>query len=149
MFYVFLRPDHCWRLISFPYYAKSTYPGEKTAFRHIDVNVPDLLNSGRCANVIQGSVTLTDETRENCTTILLGMQHYLGEWWQDLKERGYAKDGLIHKVSPDMWTVADEEKFGLEWKHQICKAGDVRISKPQLPHGSTGPATTNRISVLP
>ena len=149
MFYVFLRPDHCWRLISFPYYVKSTYPGEKTAFRHIDVNVPDLLNSGRCADVIQGSVALTNETRENCTTILLGMQRFLGEWWQDLKERGYAKDGLIHKVSPDMWTDADEAKFGLEWKHQICKTGDVRISKPQLPHGSTGPATANRISVLP
>ena len=113
MFYVFLRPDHLWRLISFPYYAKSTYPGEQTAFRHIDVNVTDLLTSNRCANTIQGSVTLADEDKDNCTILLLGMQHHLGEWWKDLKDRGYSKDGLIHKVSKDMWTKGDETKFGI------------------------------------
>ena len=76
------------------------------------------------------------------------MYCYLGEWWQDLRKRGYAKDGLIYKVSPDMWTPTDETKFGIEWKYQICKAGEARISRPQLPYGSTRPATANRINVL-
>lgn len=149
MFYVFYRPDHLWRLISFPYYAKSTYLGEKTAFRHIDINVNDLLNSKRCANAIQGSITVKDEDQQNCTESLLGMHHHLGTWWKDLKDRECCKDGLIHKVTSDMWKPADEQKFGLTWKRQICRAGDVRISLPHLPHGSTGPATMNRRTILP
>lgn len=44
--YVFFRPDHAYKRISFPYYAKSTIPGEQTFFRHIDVNLNDRCCAG-------------------------------------------------------------------------------------------------------
>lgn len=50
-FYVLLRPDHVWKLMSCPYYAKSTIPGEATAFRHIDMNILDAVETGRGANL--------------------------------------------------------------------------------------------------
>jgi hypothetical protein len=37
----------------------------------------------------------------------------------------------------------------VEWEKIICKRGTARISDPRLLHGSTGPATTTRRTVLP
>jgi hypothetical protein len=45
--YTALRPDGAWRLVSYPYYAKYALFGDDTFFRHIDVNIPRLLESGR------------------------------------------------------------------------------------------------------
>ena len=45
--YTALRPDGAWRLVSYPYYAKYALLGDNTFFRHIDVNIPRLLESGR------------------------------------------------------------------------------------------------------
>lgn len=59
--YVCLRPGHAWERVSFPYYTKNTQPGEKTAFKHIDINVNDLLATGRGEDIIQGSLFLDDE----------------------------------------------------------------------------------------
>ncbi|MCJ1270703.1 hypothetical protein MMC22_010600 [Lobaria immixta] len=41
--YVLLRPDHQWRLVSYPYYAKYDISGDSTAFTHIDINIPRAL----------------------------------------------------------------------------------------------------------
>jgi len=70
MLYYCLRPDKQTVLISYPYYIKATVPGEQTFFRHIDVNIPDLINHNRGANMIQGSVSLDDETEDNYTEII-------------------------------------------------------------------------------
>lgn len=40
--------------MSFPYYAKRTYPGERTFFHHIDVNIIDFVRIGRDILVQQG-----------------------------------------------------------------------------------------------
>lgn len=53
-FCVRCRPDHAWKLVSFPYYAKRTYPGERTFFHHIDVNIIDFVRIGRDILVQQG-----------------------------------------------------------------------------------------------
>lgn len=149
--YVLLRPDHTWRLISSPYYSKSTSVGARTAFRHIDINVPRYLSRGRSANIIQGSVTLTDEDEANCTELLLGMHKdgLIQEWWTRIEERGLSTDGMVHNVTRQMWSQDDTDHFGIPWTKQVCQRGDVRISRPQLPHGSTGPATRIRRTVLP
>lgn len=39
-------------------------------FRHIDMNIPKYLKYGHGANIIQGSVSLDDETVDGCTEIL-------------------------------------------------------------------------------
>ena len=38
---------------------------------------------------------------------------------------------------------------GAKWEKIICKQGDVRITHPMVPHGSTGPATAKRLTMLP
>ena len=62
--YVGLRPDKRYTLMSYPYYKKSAKRDDSTFFRHIDLNIPDLLR-GRGANQIQGTVSFTDETSDN------------------------------------------------------------------------------------
>jgi hypothetical protein len=148
-FYVFFRPDHPWRLISFPYYAKSTYPGESTAFRHIDVNIANFVRTGRGQNALQGSLALSMEDDNNCTELLLGMHRDIREWFDRLRLRGYTKDSYVQRIEPMMWTEDDEHHFGYTWSKQKCSIGDVRLSLPSLPHGSTGPATSRRINILP
>jgi hypothetical protein len=148
-FYVLCRPDHAWKLVSFPYYAKRTYPGERTFFRHIDVNITDFVRSGRGENALQGSLALSDEDSRNCTELLLGMHRDIGTWHKRLIDRGYAKDGYVQRIDADMWTKEDEAHFGYSWTKQICQFGDVRLSLPGLPHGSTGPASSQRINILP
>ncbi|KAJ5699211.1 hypothetical protein N7536_003877 [Penicillium majusculum] len=148
-FYVRCRPDHAWKLVSFPYYAKRTYPGERTFFRHIDVNIIDFVRSGRGVNALQGSLALSDEDSGNCTELLLGMHREIATWHGRLIDRGYAKDGYVQRIDADMWTEDDEAHFGYGWTKQICRFGDVRLSLPGLPHGSTGPATAQRVNILP
>ena len=148
-FYVRCRPDHAWKLVSFPYYAKRTYPGERTFFRHIDVNIMDFVRSGRGVNALQGSLALSDEDSGNCTELLLGMHREIATWHGRLIDRGYAKDGYVQRIDAEMWTKDDEAHFGYGWAKQICRFGDVRLSLPGLPHGSTGPATAQRVNILP
>ena len=73
LIYCSLRPDRNVNLVAYPYYAKFTHEGDKTFFRHIDVNVKDLAHSGKGANMIQGTVSIDNETSDDCTMILLGM----------------------------------------------------------------------------
>ncbi|OQD94634.1 hypothetical protein PENVUL_c134G06290 [Penicillium vulpinum] len=68
--YVAVRPDYAWKLISFPYYTKSAYLGENTAFTYIDLNIGDYLATGRGGSAVQGSLSFTDKDKENCTIIL-------------------------------------------------------------------------------
>lgn len=46
-YYVLLRPDQQWRLISYPYYTKYTVPGDSTRFTHIDINISRALDEQR------------------------------------------------------------------------------------------------------
>lgn len=151
MAYVFFRPTHDWRLISYPYYAKNTIIGEKTAFRHIDINVQDYLDTGRGGSVLQGSISLTKEDSENCTELLRGMhkQERIKAWWDDIKQRGPLTDGFVQGVENWMWTPSDAKRYGTDWEDEICDIGDARLSLPTIPHGSKGPATAVRRTVLP
>ena len=78
--YATLRPDKQWRLVSYPYYAKFAVEGDSTYFRHIDVNIPDLLAHARGSSQIQGTVSLDNETEDNCTVLLPGMHKKLQQW---------------------------------------------------------------------
>ncbi|EFW15145.1 conserved hypothetical protein [Coccidioides posadasii str. Silveira] len=149
LWYVLTRPDHAWKLISYPYYAKYAKPGDKTGFRHIDVNVPDAITTGRGVNMIQGSLTLTAEEPGDCTEILPGMHNHLEDWWGLVEERGLSTDGYVHRIKDTMYTKDDERKFGIRWTDVICKPGDVRITSPLLPHGAHGPCKKVRRTMLP
>ncbi|KAF7507136.1 hypothetical protein GJ744_010949 [Endocarpon pusillum] len=83
-----MRPDHNQRLVSYPYYTKFARPGDSTCFQHIDMNIPEFLETGRGGNIVQGSVSLDDETAETeCTVIVPGMHRRLREWWSEVVQR--------------------------------------------------------------
>jgi hypothetical protein len=50
--YAALRPDKQWRLVSYLYYVKYVVKGDNTYFRHIDLNIPELLAKAQGYNMI-------------------------------------------------------------------------------------------------
>jgi hypothetical protein len=150
--YIALRPDgHTW-LVSYPYYAKHTRDGDGTAFRHVDINIIKALKYGRGINQIQGSVSLDNENDDNCTIIIPGLhKEALARQWLDrMEERGaQPSDGFVNKIESKHFNKSDERVLGTQWRRQPCTAAQVRIAHPLLPHGSTGPATMLRRTILP
>jgi len=76
---VTLCPDHNHCLISYPYYVKFQDASDKTFFRHINLNILKLVNEEKKQYMIQGSVSLNNEKKEDCTEMLLEMHHHLGK----------------------------------------------------------------------
>jgi hypothetical protein len=148
LWYILTRPDSQWRLISYPYYAKYSRPGEPTKFRHIDINPAMALASGRGMNTIQGSLSLDEEVAGNCTEIIPTIHRRLGEWWDRVKARNAAKDGFVLRVLDEQWTRDDANHFGVDWTNQPCPRLAIRLSHPALPHGSTN-CTAVRRTMLP
>lgn len=77
-----VRPDRNHWLISYPYYVKDTTPGEKTGFRHLDLNVRQCVESGRGRNIVQGALALDNENEENCTVVVKGFHRKMSQWYQ-------------------------------------------------------------------
>ena len=53
MAYVSVRPDGNPRPVSYPYYTKLASAGDRTFFRHCDMNIEDFLEDERGGNIIQ------------------------------------------------------------------------------------------------
>jgi hypothetical protein len=140
--YVALRPDHHWRLISYPYYAKYSRAGDRTFFRHIDVNVSQYLIDGRGGNMIQGTVSLDDEAIDMCTEIIPGLhtRDKISDWCSRVKDRlgkGALDDWVSRIQDKKVWSDEDKKHFGVDFTPFPCKKGDARITSPLLPHGAT------------
>ena len=133
--YACLRPDRNIRLVAYPYYAKYTREGDPTIFRHIDINVPKYLDNGHGGNIIQGSVSLDDETAEGCTKIVPGFHLHIAQWWNNMCARGEVPDGHVHGLEK-IWIKEDAAQFG-DFIPVPCKRGDVRVTKREILHGST------------
>ncbi|KAF8249182.1 hypothetical protein K440DRAFT_660435 [Wilcoxina mikolae CBS 423.85] len=142
------RPDKNWRLISYPYYTKYTSDGENTGFSHLDLNIKNFVESGKGANIVQGGLALTNETIKNCTTLVLGFHKHAHEWYADLKARG---EGDITGSTTDcknLYSLADRQTYG-DLVPIPCRRGDVRITLPEIVHGTTPQADGERRIVLP
>lgn len=76
-------------LISYPYYTKYAQAGDRTFFRHVDVNLSEAAQSGRGLEMIQGSVSFDDEDQDNCTKLLIGFKEVWKNWvnWMDRGSR--------------------------------------------------------------
>jgi hypothetical protein len=149
MLYTALRPDSAWRLVSYPYYAKYSNPGDRTYFCHIDLNIPDLLANRRGASMIQGTVSMDEEDEKNYTFFLPGMQHKLGRWWDRVGKRGQQTNRFVHRINDQISTKENSCVLGLKWKYVPCRPGDARIMLPPIPYGATGPTTKIRRTILP
>jgi hypothetical protein len=141
------RPDINFRLISYPYYTKDTTPGENTGFKHLDLNVPRLLSEGRGINIVQCSVSVDNEDSDGCTIVVPGFHRNIRQWWSRVEDRGMAANGLTTCVSKT-FTKDDAESFG----HFIptpCPRGGIRITRPDILHGSTPVSRLRRRTILP
>ncbi len=65
LLYCALRPDRHSRLVTHPYYVKIPVTEDNIEFRQIDVNVGEVLITGRSQHIIQPSLSLDDETQED------------------------------------------------------------------------------------
>ena len=143
------RPDKHWRLIAYPYNAKSAAPGQKTGFLHLDLDIRRHQNEGLGCNMVQSSVSLTDENDEGCTQVVRGFHKHFQEWVQT------KKDTINSRVSPrsttdmkGMYTAEDEDRFG-KLEPAPCPAWGVRLSRADIIHGSTSKGTQLRRVIFP
>jgi hypothetical protein len=58
--------------MSYPCYMKFAQVGDSMGFKHIDINIPELLGSARGENLVQAAVALDDEWEGWCTLIVPG-----------------------------------------------------------------------------
>jgi hypothetical protein len=142
------RPDLNHWLISYPYYTKLTETCESTGFHHLDMNIKSFVEKNKGGNIVQGGVTLDDETPRNCTVLVPGFHKDVHRWYNDLKKRG---QGNVKGHTTDLkhlYTPADRAKYG-DWVAVPCKRGDVRITLPQIIHGATSKADGERRVIFP
>ena len=102
--------------------------------------------------MIQGSVSLTKEDGRNCTEVLTGFHNQVDKYLDWRESAGIADPaGCIEgwHDNKDWPKAAQAAVPGAKWEKIICKQGDVRITHPMVPHGSTGPATAKRLTMLP
>jgi len=142
------RPDRNWRLISYPYYTKDTDPGESTGFAHLDLNLQRFIDCGKGGDIVQGALALDDETEKNCTVLVPGFQDHIQEWWHDLRRRGCGETTGCTTDVKDIYTREDQNNYG-EFQPVPCNRGDIRITLPQIIHGSTSKCDTRRRVVFP
>ncbi|MCJ1396607.1 hypothetical protein MMC18_009498 [Xylographa bjoerkii] len=151
--YACLRPDRNPRLVSYPYYAKYTIPGDFTFFRHIDMNVRMYLENEHGKNIIQGSISLDDENEEGCTEIVPGFHKNIAHWWEAVCSRataagGKAPDGPVTGLEK-IWTKEDAKNYG-DFVRIPCTKGTARITMPEILHGSTmNNGQVRRRTILP
>lgn len=112
-------------------------------------SIPDLLAQRRGSSQIQGTMSLDDEAEDNCTVLLPGMHKRLGEWWELCSKRGAKPNTFVHRLTEQMYTKEDADRFGIHWTSVPCRRGQARVTLPHIPHGSHGPATGTRRTMLP
>jgi hypothetical protein len=152
LWYAMIRRDYS--LVSYIYYTKFTEQGDPTYFRHIDNNIAETVSNQKGATMIQGSVSFDDEDEKNCTEMLSGFHRVITKYQEFRVKRGMKDSTGRIQGWDDRKDFPEEfrkwaETQGVKWEKIICKPGDARISHPHLPHGSTGPATKQRCTILP
>ena len=74
------------------------------------------MNEKKEQYMIQGSVSLNNEKKEDCMKMLLEMHHHLDECWKNVQRRLAAKrkkllNELIHQITYNEWTKKDIQKY--------------------------------------
>jgi len=139
LIYIALCLNHNYCLIFYLYYGKFQAASDKTFFRHIDLNILKLVSKKKGQYMIQGSMSLDNEKKKDCTEMLLKMQHHLDNWWKDVQQRLAEKekkpsDELIHQITYNKWTKKDIQKYKIDFVSQSCHHREVRVSLSHLSH---------------
>ncbi|KAH0563246.1 hypothetical protein GP486_002191 [Trichoglossum hirsutum] len=143
------RPDKAWRLISYPYITKDTdTDGDTTGFLHIDLGLDNYLKDERGGSRLTSSLSLDDERKDGCTLVVKGFQRHLGQWIKKLQRRRGRGFGFTTNCNNDVYRAEDRALWG-EPEPVPCQAWGVRITLPQLIHGSTTKSVRQRRTILP
>ena len=145
--HVAAREDGVWRLVSYPYYTRFADSGDSTGFRHIDINIPELISNGRGRNVVQSAVSLDDESEGGCTLVVPGFHKHIASWWSKVEVREEETRGWTHDVGK-IYRDEDADVYG-EFKTVRCDRGDMRMTMARLIHGSTANYDRVRRVVFP
>jgi Phytanoyl-CoA dioxygenase (PhyH) len=129
------RPDNQFKLISYPYVAKQAEPGMHTSFLHMDINIKKFLEHGIGANQLTTSLSLDTESAAGCTLVVPGFFRHIQEWHQRRIQRSTAQAGTTTDAAKS-YTPEDERDFGKPVPCP-CPAGGVRVTLPNIIHGST------------
>lgn len=90
---------------------------------------------GRGKNIIQGSLSLDNENKDGCTLLVLGFHHRIHEWWAQVRQ--WRQDSSSYTTNAlKTYLPADKKDFG-ELDLVPCKRRAVRITMPEILHGST------------
>lgn len=118
------------------------------------MNIPRYLSTGRGKNINQGSITLHDETVEGeCTKLNPGFHRHIKTRWKGVhgteQEDELTVGGLVHSVGK-LWKSEHARAYG-GFLPFPCKAGAVRVTRPEILHGSTASkgSTSARRTILP
>ncbi len=134
--YVRLRSDKCWKLISYSYYEKYVMKRNSIFFRHIDQNISQLISFERDVNMIQDILSLNDENINNCIVILSEMHHHLSFWWERMISRDLTSNNYVHQIIDQMYIKKNVQNFNSSWMNIICRRENVRITLFLLSHES-------------
>ncbi|KAI9765365.1 MAG: hypothetical protein M1840_007445 [Geoglossum simile] len=143
------RTDKHWRLIAYPYITKNAATSQKTGFLHLDLDLKRCQTEGLGKNMVQSSVSLTDENDKGCTLVIPGFHKCFQEWVSS------NQDVIDTKVSrhsntdmKGMYTVEDRVVFGKPVPTP-CPAWGIRLSRSDIIHGSTDEGTRLRLVIFP
>jgi len=91
------------------------------------------------------------KTKDTATLIVKGMHAFMDEWCHDMQSRKNRPENIVVAVDNKVLTPAFMAQHNLTWEAVPCKAGEVRLSVPQLPHGAQPSLPHNplRVTVLP
>jgi hypothetical protein len=143
------RPTPHWRLITYPYITKDADVDEPLGFLHMDVNFKDFFERQIGANQLTSSVSLDTETVDGCTVLVPGFHHHAYAWYELLKTRGVLEE-MKGSTTPaqQLYTPTDILTFGRPEPFP-CNAGDVRITRGEIIHGSTKGVFSRRRVLFP
>ena len=144
------RPDRGWRLVSYPYITKDTGKkgrGKPTGFLHMDLDLKAFLADGEGGSRLTSSLSIDDEDELGCTVVVKGFHRHLAAWHERLLARGWKGSGPTTDCKP-IYTAEDRAEWG-EAVPAPVPAWGIRLSLPQLIHGSTKASVRRRRTILP
>jgi hypothetical protein len=142
------RPDLGWRLISYSYTTKDTdSEGEATGFLHMDLNLSAFIDDGTGGSRLISNLSIDDEDSEGCTMVVKGLRRHLGHWHTQLLQRGWNSSGATTDCN-HIYTAEDQAKWGKP-VGVPCPAWGIRLTLPQVIHGSTPWSVRRRRTVIP
>ena len=128
------RPDHNWRLITFPYVAGDKKPVGTTEALHLDLGLEQLVRTQSTASWISSKIALDSDPTDGGIIVVPGFHKHIEEWHSRLEVR-HDDLSLVTKDCANIYNEQDRAEWG-EPVYRPIQALDLRIMRPEILHGS-------------